>query len=59
MLIVDEAVPEDRVLARAVELAAANAAKLGGTLATIKERMYAPALAALRDAEANLLFPRA
>jgi hypothetical protein len=46
------------VLARAVELAAANAAKLGGTLATIKERMYAPALAALRDAEANLLFPR-
>jgi enoyl-CoA hydratase/carnithine racemase len=57
MLIVDEAVPEDRVLARAVELAAANAAKLGGTLATIKERMYAPALLTLRDPEANKLFP--
>lgn len=54
-LIVDAAVPEDQVLARAVELAGAHAAKLGGTLATIKERMYAPALATLRDREANRL----
>ncbi|HEX6715376.1 MAG TPA: enoyl-CoA hydratase-related protein [Thermoleophilaceae bacterium] len=55
--IVDAAVAEDEVLATAVELAGANAAKLGGTLATIKERMYAPVLATLRDAEANKLFP--
>jgi enoyl-CoA hydratase/carnithine racemase len=55
--IVDAAVAEDQVLAAAVELAATHAAKLGGTLATIKQRMYAPALATLRDAEANKLFP--
>ena len=55
--IVDAAVPEDQVVAQAVELAGAHAAKLGGTLATIKARMYAPALATLRDAEANRLFP--
>src|SRR3954451_22084757 len=55
--VVDSAVPEDQVLAAAVELAGAQAAKLGGTLSTIKERMYAPALATLRDTEANRLFP--
>jgi enoyl-CoA hydratase/carnithine racemase len=55
--IVDAAVAEDQVVAAAVELAATHAAKLGGTLATIKQRMYAPALATLRDAEANKLFP--
>jgi enoyl-CoA hydratase/carnithine racemase len=55
--IVDAAVAEDQVLAQAIELAAAHAAKLGSTLGTIKERMYAPALAMLRDAEANQLFP--
>jgi enoyl-CoA hydratase/carnithine racemase len=55
--IVDAAAAEDQVLAQAVELAGAHAAKLGGTLATIKERMYAPALATLRDSEANKLFP--
>jgi enoyl-CoA hydratase/carnithine racemase len=55
--IVDDAVPEDEVLARAVELAAAQAPKLGVTVGTIKARMYAPALATLRDAEANKLFP--
>jgi Delta3-Delta2-enoyl-CoA isomerase len=55
--IVDAAVGEDQVLAQAVELAGAHSAKLGGTLATIKERMYAPALATLRDTEANKLFP--
>jgi enoyl-CoA hydratase/carnithine racemase len=54
---VDAAVPEDQVLAQAVELAAANAGKLGATLAAIKERMYAPELATLRDSEANRLFP--
>src|SRR4051812_28363176 len=39
--IVDAAVPDDQVLAQAVELARAQAPKLGGTLATIKRRMYA------------------
>jgi enoyl-CoA hydratase/carnithine racemase len=57
--IVDAAAAEDQVLAQAVELAGTHAAKLGGTLATIKERMYAPVLATLRDAEANRLFPGA
>jgi enoyl-CoA hydratase/carnithine racemase len=54
---VDAAVAEDQVLAQAVELAAGNAAKLGGTLAAIKERMYERVLATLRDSEANRLFP--
>jgi Delta3-Delta2-enoyl-CoA isomerase len=53
---VDAAVSEDQVLASAVELAGAYAAKLGGTLAAIKERMYAPVLGTLRDSEANRLF---
>jgi enoyl-CoA hydratase/carnithine racemase len=47
--IVDEAVAEDRVLAAAVERAAALAPKHGATLGAIKEGMYAPALALLRD----------
>ena len=34
----------------------ANAGKLGGTLATIKQRMYAQPLGMLGDAEANRLF---
>jgi enoyl-CoA hydratase/carnithine racemase len=55
--IVDAAVPEDEVLSAAVELAGTHAAKLGGTVGTIKERMYSPVLATLRDAEANKLFP--
>ena len=55
--IVDSAAAEDEVLAQAVELAGTHAAKLGSTLKTIKARMYAPALATLRDAEANKLFP--
>jgi Delta3-Delta2-enoyl-CoA isomerase len=55
--IVDAALPEDRVLADAVLWAGVHSAKLGGTLATIKERMYAPVLATLRDAQANKLFP--
>jgi Delta3-Delta2-enoyl-CoA isomerase len=54
--IVDAAVPEDQVLAQAVELAAAHAPKLGGTLSAIKERMYVPELATLRDPAANKMF---
>jgi enoyl-CoA hydratase/carnithine racemase len=44
------AVAEDRVLAEAVERAAALAPKHGPTLGAIKEGMYAEALALLRDA---------
>ena len=46
--IVDEAVPEAEVRDRAIALAAAHVAKAGPTLETIKTRMYAPVLAALR-----------
>jgi enoyl-CoA hydratase/carnithine racemase len=54
--IVDMAAAEDAVLAEAVALAGAHAAKLGGTVGTIKQRMHAPALATLQDTEANRLF---
>jgi len=47
--IVDEAVDADRVLPRAIEIAAALAHKDPSTLGTIKQRLYASALAALRD----------
>jgi enoyl-CoA hydratase/carnithine racemase len=47
--IVDRAVDEQAVRATAVELAGSLAGKAGDTLGTIKARMYAPALAALRD----------
>jgi len=47
--IVDRAVDEDSVRTAAVELASSMAGKAGDTLGTIKARMYAPALAALRD----------
>ena len=47
--VVDRAVGEEAVRATAVELAASLAGKAGETLGTIKARMYAPALAALRD----------
>ena len=46
--IVDRAVDEGAVRSVAVEIAAAQAHKAGGTLGTIKERMYAPVLDALR-----------
>lgn len=49
--IVDEAVPEDRVLAAAVERAGALAGKDPETLGKIKARMYADALVALRSSE--------
>ncbi|MFF0000121.1 enoyl-CoA hydratase-related protein [Streptomyces avermitilis] len=47
--IVDRAVAEDVVRSTAVEIASAQVNKAGDTLATIKSRMYAPALKALRD----------
>ncbi|MFF4361308.1 enoyl-CoA hydratase-related protein [Streptomyces sp. NPDC001604] len=47
--IVDHAVAEDAVGTTALALAQPLAAKAGDTLATIRTRMYAPALAALRD----------
>ncbi len=46
--IVDEAVPEDQVRARAIERAAAQAAKGSDVLRTIKQRLYSDALSALR-----------
>ncbi|MER6335172.1 enoyl-CoA hydratase-related protein [Streptomyces sp. NPDC001034] len=52
--IVDQAVAEEDVLATAVETARAQTAKAGATLGTIKARMYAPVLAALRDTVAPL-----
>ncbi|MFI7586776.1 enoyl-CoA hydratase-related protein [Spongisporangium articulatum] len=47
--IVDRAVGEDDVLLVAVELAASLAPKAGETLGTIKSRLYAPTLTALRS----------
>jgi enoyl-CoA hydratase/carnithine racemase len=47
--IVDQAAGESEVLDAAVALAHANAGKAGPTLETIKSRMYAPVLAALRE----------
>lgn len=47
--IVDHTADEDAVRTTAVGIAQAQAAKAGDTLATIKARMYAPVLAALRD----------
>jgi Delta3-Delta2-enoyl-CoA isomerase len=47
--IVDQAVSEDAVLSTAIEIAQAQVNKAGDTLGTIKARMYAPALATLRD----------
>lgn len=51
--IVDIAAAEDAVVPDSVMLARSHAGKLGSTLGTIKERMYAPVLEALRDADAN------
>lgn len=47
--IVDRAAPEEAVRRTAIELAAAQAGKAGDTLGVIKSRLYATALAALRD----------
>jgi Delta3-Delta2-enoyl-CoA isomerase len=48
--IVNQAAAETEVLDAAIALAHANASKAGPTLETIKGRMYAPVLAALREA---------
>lgn len=53
--IIDAALPEDELLAAAVERAGSLAEKDPVTLGTIKQRLYAPALSMLRDAEANKL----
>ena len=53
--IIQAAVPEDQVVAKAVERAASLADKDGATLGIIKSRLYAPALETLRDTEANKL----
>jgi enoyl-CoA hydratase/carnithine racemase len=53
--IVQAAVAEDQVLPAAIERANALAEKDGTTLGIIKQRLYAPALATLRDREANKL----
>jgi enoyl-CoA hydratase/carnithine racemase len=49
--IVDFSVDEDAVRPTALETAERQAGKAGDTLRTIKSRMYAPVLAALRDTE--------
>ncbi|MGA2928234.1 MAG: enoyl-CoA hydratase/isomerase family protein [Solirubrobacteraceae bacterium] len=53
--IVKDAVPDSEVVSRAIELAGALAAKDPATLSTIKQRLYANMLAALRDSDANTL----
>jgi enoyl-CoA hydratase/carnithine racemase len=53
--IVDGTAGQDALLSAAVELAASQAPKLGATLGTIKQRMYAPVLATLADSDANRL----
>jgi enoyl-CoA hydratase/carnithine racemase len=57
--IVDVAAPEGEVLKIAVERAAALAPKANSTLGTIKQRMYQPVLARLRDAGDDLNEPPA
>lgn len=53
--IVDRALPEAEVLPAAKTRAAELAGKDSGTISTIKQRMYADVLTALRDREANAL----
>lgn len=53
--LVDATAAEHEVLTVALDLARPLAAKDPGTLGTIKQRMYAPALDTLRDTEANRL----
>ncbi|MFY9468562.1 MAG: enoyl-CoA hydratase/isomerase family protein [Solirubrobacterales bacterium] len=53
--LVDEAVTEDQVLPVALARARAQANKDPATRKKIKQRMYAPALATLRDREANVM----
>lgn len=53
--IAQQAVAEDQVVPVAIARAAELAGKDPATLATIKQRLYAPALATLRDQQANRL----
>lgn len=53
--IAQQAVAEDQVVPTAVARAAELAGKDPATLATIKQRLYAPVLATLRDEQANRL----
>jgi enoyl-CoA hydratase/carnithine racemase len=55
--IVDAAVPLESVLPEAIARAAGQAGKDAGTLATIKQVMYADAAAALRDADGAFAAP--
>ncbi|PSL00559.1 enoyl-CoA hydratase/carnithine racemase [Murinocardiopsis flavida] len=52
--VVDSTADEDAVRRTAVEIARTQAGKTGPTLGTIKSRMYASALATLRDRDAAL-----
>ncbi|GAA0247740.1 enoyl-CoA hydratase/isomerase family protein [Saccharothrix mutabilis subsp. mutabilis] len=52
--VVDHAVDEDAVRATAIGIAVAQVGKAGPTLGTIKSRMYAHALEALRDKDTPL-----
>jgi len=52
--IVDEALSEDALVSRAVELVGALADKDPSTLAAIKQRMYAGPIAALRAVQAGV-----
>ncbi|CAM5691783.1 enoyl-CoA hydratase-related protein [Streptomyces canus] len=52
--LVDRAVDEDAVRRTAIEIAQAQVGKAGATLGTIKARMYASALDALRDGDISL-----
>ncbi len=52
--IADRTADEQSVRSAAVELAAAQAAKAGPALGTIKSRLYAPVVAALRDKDIPL-----
>jgi enoyl-CoA hydratase/carnithine racemase len=56
--IVDEAVAEPEVRARAMALAQQHAAKAGPALRTIKTRMYADALAKLRAEDGSVAEPQ-
>jgi enoyl-CoA hydratase/carnithine racemase len=53
--IVDATEPEQLVVPQAVQLAGGQAGKDGGTLGTIKSRMYEDVLSALRDRDLNKL----
>ncbi len=53
--IVEQAVEQEQVLPKAIELASALAEKDPATLGAIKRRLYEAPLAALRDREANAL----